>query len=53
MYWNKVLYMIKKDISILGGQVKCSIKNHQEISRYKNAVVFCVDDGYLSYALAW
>ena len=51
MYWNKVLYMIKKDISILGGQVKCSIKNHQEISRYKNAVVFCVDDGYLSYAL--
>ncbi len=43
--------MVNNNISILDGQIKCTIKNNQTKSRYNNTVAFCVDDGYLSYAL--
>ena len=51
MCWNEISNMSNEDIDISDSRVKCIIKKNKSSSRYKSAVIFCVDDAYLSYAL--
>ena len=38
-------------IKTLNGSIYCQVEKYNSINKFQNAVVFCVDEGYLAYSL--
>ena len=38
-------------IKTLNGSIYCNVKKYESVNKFQNAVVFCVDQGYLAYSL--